>query len=80
MKRGSNRVSNSTATKFVGRPKGEKEGDGEDVDERLLGERKKQMPSPKEVGLLGFVMEKEKVVENEDVVFVCLSKRETGFL
>lgn len=38
------------------------------------------MPSPKEVGLFGLVMEKEKVVENEDVVFVNLSKREIGFL
>jgi hypothetical protein len=32
------------------------------------------------VGLLGFVMEKEKVVENEDVVFVKMSKREMGLL
>jgi hypothetical protein len=52
----------------------------DDDDERLLGERKKAMPSPNEVGLLGFVMEKEKVVENEDVVFVEMSKREMGLL
>jgi hypothetical protein len=32
------------------------------------------------VGLLGFVMEKEKVVENEDEVFVEMSKREMGLL
>jgi hypothetical protein len=32
------------------------------------------------VGLLGFVMEKEKVVENEHVVFVKMLKREMGLL
>lgn len=75
MKCGLNRVSNSTAMKFVGRPNGL----GDDVDERLLGERKKAMPSPKEVGF-EFVIEKENVVENEDVVFVEMSKREMGCL
>lgn len=37
------------------------------------------MPSPKEVGF-EFVIEKENVVENEDVVFVEMSKREMGCL